>query len=1050
MSKFFIDRPVFAWVIALMIVLVGLISIKGLPIARYPNIAPPSIQITATYPGASAKTLEDSVTSVIEQNMNGLDGLMYMASTSESSGLSTITLTFEPGTDPNIAEVQVQNKLKPVEARLPAEVTQQGVIIDKATHNYLLFIAVSSPDNSRDEIALGNFVTTDVLDPIRRITGVGSADLFGTEYAMRIWLHPDALLSYNLMPSDVMNAIRAQNVQVTAGELGGLPSAPGQQLNATVVAQSRLTTPEQFGNILLRVNPDGSAVHLRDVARIELGGADYTLKARFNGKPAALIGVKLTPTANALATAAAIHQRLGEIAQGFPAGIKADIPYDTSDFIKISVEDVVKTLAEAILLVFLVMYLFLQNWRATFIPSIVVPVALLGTFTMMSAFGFSINVLTLFGMVLAIGLLVDDAIVVIENVERIMSEEGLSPRDATRKAMSQITNALIGITLVLTAVFIPMAFFGGAVGAIYRQFSLALVGAMFFSIVLALTLTPALCASFLKPVQAGHHLEKRGFFGWFNRSFDATRGGYQGIVERLLKRTFSVMVIYGLILGLVVFLFSKLPTSFLPDEDQGYFITMIQLPTGATQQRTLKVLEQVEQHYLQDPGVQEVVDIAGFSFAGRGQNNAVAFARLKPWDERNRPDLTVDAIIGRAFGAFMGIKDAFIYPFNAPSIPELGAATGFDLQLQDKAGLGHDALMQARNMLLGMAAKSNVVMGVRPNGLEDTPQFQLDIDRDKASALGLSLADVNDTLSSFLGSAYVNDFTNGTRVQHVVVQADAPDRMLPNDILKLYVRNNKGDMVPFWSFATTHWTFGSPRLEHYNGVPSVEVLGVAQPGRSSGEAMDAMEALVAKLPPGIGYEWTGQSYQERLSGSQAPALFTISVIVVFLCLAALYESWSIPFAVMLVVPLGVLGAVTAAKWRGLPDDVYFKVGLLAIIGLSTKNAILIIEFAKDLQAQGKGLIEATLEAVHLRLRPILMTSIAFIFGVMPLAVSVGAGSGSQHAIGTGVVGGMISATVLAIFFIPTFFVVVRHFFKGSERQRLLDAHKLDYHDDEKE
>jgi multidrug efflux pump len=1049
MSKFFIDRPVFAWVIALMIVLVGLISIKELPIARYPNIAPPSISITATYPGASAKALEDSVTSVIEQNMNGLDNLMYMSSNSQSSGQAVITLTFEPGTDPNIAQVQVQNKIKTVEARLPQEVTQQGLLIDKATRNYLLFIAVNSPDGSIDEVGLGNFVTTSVLDPIRRITGVGSADLFGAEYAMRIWLKPDQLLAYGLMPSDVIAAIRAQNVQVTAGELGGLPAVHGQELNVTVVAQSRLTTAEQFGNILLRVNPNGSSVRLRDVARVQLGASDYTIKSRFNGKPAALIGVKLTPTANALATAGAIHDRLDQLKKEFPPNISADIPYDTSDFIKISVEDVVKTLGEAIVLVFLVMYLFLQNWRATFIPSIVVPIALLGTFTVMSAFGFSINVLTLFGMVLAIGLLVDDAIVVIENVERIMSEEGLSPRDATRKAMGQITNALIGITLVLTAVFIPMAFFGGAVGAIYRQFSMALVGAMLFSIILALTLTPALCATFLKPVQKGHHLEKHGFFGWFNRSFDATRDGYQGFVGWLLKRSFMVMVIYGGILALVIFLFTKLPTSFLPDEDQGYFITMIQLPTGATQERTVKVLEQVEAHYLKDPGVEKVVDIAGFSFAGGGQNNAIAFARLKPWDQRKSPDLSVNAIVGRAFGAFMGVKDAFIYPFNAPAIPELGTATGFDLQLQDKAGLGHEALMQARNQLLGMASQSKVVVGVRPNGQEDKPQFSLDIDRDKASALGLNLADVNTTLSTFLGSAYVNDFTNGTRVQHVVVQADAPERMLPNDILKLYVRSNKGDMVPFWAFATTHWSYGSPRLEHYNGVPSVEVQGAAAPGRSSGEAMAEMEKLVATLPAGIGYEWTGQSYQERLSGSQAPALFAISIVVVFLCLAALYESWPIPFSVMLVVPLGVLGAVLATQMRDMPNDVYFKVGLLAIIGLSTKNAILIIEFAKDLQAQGKGLVEATLEAVHLRLRPILMTSIAFIFGVLPLALARGAGSGSQHAIGTGVVGGMISATILAVIFVPVFFVVVRRIFKGNERQRRLDAHKLEgYKDNE--
>jgi multidrug efflux pump len=1048
MARFFIDRPVFAWVIALLIMLMGVIAIRSLPIAQYPSIAPPSVAITATYSGASAKTLEDSVTAVIEQEMNGLDGLMYMNSTSESSGIASITLTFQPGTDVNIAQVQVQNKLKRVESRLPQEVTQAGLLVEKATRNYLMFVTLSSVDGTTSEYGLGNYISASLLDPIRRVKGVGSADLFGSQYAMRIWLSPEKLTGLNLTPSDVIAAIRAQNVQVTGGELGGLPSIRGQQLSATVLAQSRLSTAEQFGKILLRVNANGSTVYLHDVARIELGAESYGIKARVNGKPAAAIGIKLSPTANALETAELVRQKVDELAKYFPAGVKADIPYDTSKFVQVSIEDVVKTLVEAIILVFIVMFIFLQNLRATLIPTMVVPVALLGTFAIMEAFGFSINVLTMFGMVLAIGLLVDDAIVVIENVERIMSEEGLSPRDATRKAMGQITNALIGITLVLVAVFIPMAFFGGSVGAIYRQFSMAIVSSMLFSVLLALSLTPALCATMLKPVKAGHHHEKKGFFGWFNRMFATGSKKYQSLVARILGKTFSFMLIFGVIIVVVVLLFSRMPSSFLPDEDQGYFITAIQLPVGAAQERTIKVLEQVEHYYLNNEKdtIARVISVAGFGFSGRGQNAAIVFSNLKDWSERKSPELKVQAVIGRAFMTFMSIKDAVIYPVNPPPIPELGTATGFDFQLQDRDGQGHDKLMAARNMMLGMASKNPAVAGVRPNGMEDAPQFQVVVDNDKASALGLALADVNATLSTSFGSSYVNDFVNGSRVQRVIVQADAPNRMLPEDIQKLYVRNNQGKMVPFSAFATATWIYGSPRLERYNGLPSVEIVGAAGPGKSSGEAMAAMEDMFKKLPPGFGYEWTGQSYQERLSGSQAPALFAVSLFVVFLCLAALYESWSIPFSVMLVVPLGVLGALSFAMLRGLPDDVYFKVGLLATIGLSTKNAILIIEFAKDLQAEGKGLIEATLEAVHLRLRPILMTSIAFIFGVLPLAISNGAGSASQHAIGTGVIGGMFSATLLAIFFVPVFFVVVRRVFKGSERQRKLHSHEFEVQD----
>lgn len=1025
MAKFFIDRPVFAWVIALIILLAGALAIRGLPVAQYPSIAPPSITVTATYPGASAKVLEDSVTNVIEQEMNGLDGLLYMESTSESSGTSTITLTFTPETDPNIAQVQVQNRLKRVEARLPDEVRQLGVQVDKSVHNYLMFVTLSSKDNRLDAIALGNYVAASLLDPIRRLPGVGSADLFGSEYAMRIWLDPTKLTGFQLTPSDIVNAIREQNIQVAAGEFGALPSVKNQQLNAAIIVQGRFTSPEQFKNILIRVNPDGSQIRLGDIARVELGGNGYLIHARVNGQPAAAIGIKTSPTANALATAEIVRSKVAELSKNFPDGVAYAIPYDTSAFIKISIKEVVKTLGEAILLVFLVMYLFLQNLRATFIPTIVVPVALSGTFVAMFAFGFSINVLTLFGMVLAIGILVDDAIVVVENVERIMSEEGLSPRDATRKAMGQITNALIGITLVLTAVFIPMAFFGGSVGAIYRQFSLSLASAMLFSIFLALTLTPALCASLLKPIPAGHHHEKRGFFGWFNRTFNQGSQRYQNSVQKILGKIGRYLIIYLAIIGIVVLLFTRMPSSFLPEEDQGYFITAIALPAGATDERTSRIVKKIEDYYLhQEKAIRDVVAVQGFSFSGNTQSSALTFARLKDWDERNSSE-HVSAVIGRAFGFFSTIKDALVFAINPPPIPELGNASGFEFRLQDRVGLGHEKLMQARNMLLGMASKNPALAGVRPEGLEDTPQYQIDIDREKARTLGISINQINDTLSIAFGSLYANDFVNAGRVQQVIVQAQADARMLPQDIGKLYVRNNNNDMVPFTEFSKASWVMGSPRLERFNGFPSVKIVGNAAPGHSTGEAMQILENMATQLPSGLGYEFSGQSFEERLSGEQAPLLFAISLIVVFLCLAALYESWAIPFAVMLVVPLGILGSLLLATLCGLPNDVYFKVGLLAIIGLSSKNAILIIEFAKDLQAAGKDLISATLEAVRLRLRPILMTSLAFILGVLPLALSTGAGSASQRAIGTGVVGGMISATLLAIFLVPVFFVVVQ-------------------------
>ncbi|HDT5247424.1 TPA: efflux RND transporter permease subunit [Klebsiella aerogenes] len=1031
MSKFFIHRPVFAWVLAIIMMIAGGLAIMQLPIAQYPTIAPPAVAISATYPGADAQTVQDTVTQVIEQNMNGIDNLMYMSSTSDSSGSVTITLTFKSGTDPDIAQVQVQNKLQLATPLLPQEVQQQGISVEKSSSSFLLVAGFISdnPNTTQDDIS--DYVASNIKDPISRLNGVGDVQLFGAQYAMRIWLDGNLLNKYNLTPVDVINQLKVQNDQIAAGQLGGTPSVKGQQLNASIIAQTRLKDPEEFGKVTLRVNADGSVVRLKDVARIELGGENYNVVARINGKPASGLGIKLATGANALDTATAIKAKLAELQPFFPQGMKVVYPYDTTPFVKISIHEVVKTLFEAIILVFLVMYLFLQNIRATLIPTIAVPVVLLGTFAVLAMFGYSINTLTMFGMVLAIGLLVDDAIVVVENVERVMVEDKLSPVEATEKSMEQIQGALVGIAMVLSAVFVPMAFFGGSTGAIYRQFSITIVSAMALSVLVALVLTPALCATMLKPSSADHH-GKKGFFGWFNARFDQSVNHYTNSVSGILRGTGRYLVIYLLIVIGMAVLFVRLPTSFLPDEDQGVFLTMVQLPAGATQERTQKVLDSVSDYYLQKEkaNVESVFTVNGFSFSGQGQNSGMAFVSLKPWEERSGSENGVEAIIKRATAAFSQIKDAMVFPFNMPAIIELGTATGFDFELIDQGGLGHSQLTQARNQLLGMVRQHpDQLVRVRPNGLEDTPQFKLDVDEEKAQALGVSLSDINETISAALGGYYVNDFIDRGRVKKVYVQAEAEFRMLPSDINNMYVRSANGEMVPFSAFVTSHWVYGSPRLERYNGLPSMEILGEAAPGKSTGEAMALMEQLASKLPTGIGYDWTGMSYQERLSGNQAPALYAISLIVVFLCLAALYESWSIPFSVMLVVPLGVIGALLAASLRGLNNDVYFQVGLLTTIGLSAKNAILIVEFAKDLMdKEGKGIIEATLEASRMRLRPILMTSLAFILGVMPLVISHGAGSGAQNAVGTGVMGGMLTATLLAIFFVPVFFVVVRRRF----------------------
>ena len=1030
LSRFFIDRPIFAWVVAIVIMLAGGLAITRLPIAQYPNIALPQVAVQATYPGASAKTVEDSVTQIIEQKMKGLDGLLYMGSTSDSAGGATVTLTFKAGTNIDIAQVQVQNKLQTATALLPQEVQQQGLSVVKSTQNFLVVIGLYSEDGKQSITDLADLVTTRLLDQLSRIDGVGDTNQFGAGYAMRIWLDPNKLVSYNLVPADVIAAIRAQNAQVSAGQLGATPAVPGTVLNATITAQSRLQTVDQFQQIIVKNNPDGAVVRVRDVARVELGADSYNRTVRFNGRPAAGLAITLTPGGNALQTAAAVKARMDELMKTMPPGVKSVTALDTTPFVKQSIEEVIKTLAEAIVLVFLVMFLFLQNWRATLIPTIAVPVVLLGTFGVLAVFGYSINVLTMFGLVLAIGLLVDDAIVVVENVERVMAEDGLSPVEATRKSMSEITGALIGIALVLAAVFVPMAFFGGSQGVIYRQFSVTLVSAMALSVLVALILTPALCATLLKPPKEGHGRSERGLFGWFNVNFDHASHRYQSTVRRLLARTGRVMIVYALIVAGMFLLFTRLPSSFLPDEDQGIMYGLVQLPPGATEQSAQKVLDKVSNYFLanEKDTVESVFTVSGYSFAGPGQNAGIVFLKLKDFSERQSANAKAPAIARRAMGYFSQIHDAMVFAITPPAVPELGNSSGFDFQLQDTGGVGHEKLIAARNQLLGMASQDPTLVGVRPNGQEDQPQLKIDVDAAKAGAMGLTVADINAALSTALGSTYVNDFVDRGRVKRVYVQADAPFRMKPEDLQKWYVRNAAGQMAPFTAFATASWTVGSPRLERYNGISSVDIQGGAAPGKASGQAMDAMEKLAAKLPPGVGYEWTGISLQERQSGAQAPALYALSIVVVFLLLAALYESWTIPLAVILVIPLGIVGALLATFVRGLANDIFFQVGLLTTMGLASKNAILIVEFAKDLNEGGMSLIDATLEAVRIRLRPILMTSLAFVFGVMPLAISGGAGSGGQHAIGTGVIGGMLSATAFAIFFVPVFFVLVHQLF----------------------
>jgi multidrug efflux pump len=1038
MPRFFINRPIFAWVIAIMIMLIGLLAIKTLPVSQYPPIAPPQITINAMYPGASAQTVQDTVTQVIEQKLNGIDNLIYMSSTSDSAGTVAINLTFKAGTDPNIAQVQVQNKLQLATPLLPQIVQRQGIQVVKSTKNFLLIIGLVSEDGSMDRNALTDYAVSNIQDIVSRVEGVGELQMFGSQNAMRIWLNPTKLNNYHMTPNDVIAALQAQNAQVSAGQFGGNPATPGQQLNSTITARTLLQTVEQFDAIILRTNSDGSTVKLKDVAESKIGTENYDILARYMGKPVGGMAIRLASGANALDTANRVKTKMAELEKFFPVGMKVVYPYDTTPFVKISIEEVVKTLAVAVFLVFVIMFIFLQNIRATLIPTIAVPVVLLGTFGVLSASGFSINTLTMFALVIVIGLLVDDAIVVVENVERIMSEEGLPPKEATIKSMGQITSALWGIATVLTAVFLPMAFFGGSTGVIYRQFSLTIISAMILSVLLAMTLTPALCATLLKPIAKGHTAGESGWFRWFfrrfNKWFNRRREQYEGIVGRAFGKPVRYLIIYGAIVVVMVFLFLRLPTAFLPDEDQGFIICQIQLPAGATMERTLKVIEQVEQHFQEkeQKTVDAMITVAGFSFAGRGQNMGIAFVRLKDWKLRQTPDLKAPAVAGRAMGAFSRIKDGLAFAFSPPAVVELGQANGFDFMLQDRGGIGHEKLMEARNQLLGMAMKNPKLIAVRPNGQDDSPQFKLDIDDVRAGALGVSLADINSVLATAWGSSYVNDFIENGRVKKVFLQADAQYRMLPEDIGRWYVRNSAGEMAPFSAFATARWQYGSPRLERYNGIPSVEVMGQAAPGISTGEAMAEMEKMAAQLPPDVGYEWTGLSYEEKHAGAQAPALYAISLLVVFLSVAALYESWSIPFVNMLMIPLGLVGAVTAVTLRVLPNDVYFQIGLLTTIGLSTKNAILIIQFIKAKMHQGLGLIEATLAAVRIRLRPVIMTSLAFFFGTLPLALTKGAGAAAQNAIGTAVTGGLLSATFIDLIFIPFFFVLVASLFRKKQ------------------
>jgi HAE1 family hydrophobic/amphiphilic exporter-1 len=1048
LSKFFLDRPVFAWVIAIVIMLVGGLAIYNLPVSQYPPIAPPSIYIQAFYPGGSAETVENSVTQIIEQKMTGLDKMLYLSATSDSAGGARIELTFAPGTDPDLAWSKVQNKLQLAMASLPEAVQRQGVTVGKATRNYLIIVGLISEDGSMDGNDLRDYAQSNLEKVLARVPGVGEVENFGSQYAMRIWLNPDRLTDYRLTFDDVITALQAYNVEVSAGQFGGAPAVEGQRLNASIIVQSMLKTPEEFAAIPIRINPDGSVIRVKDVGWTELGTDAYDIEAFHNGRPSAGMAIRQAAGANALDTADAVKAKMTEMSRYFPPGMKVVYPYDTTPFVKVAINEVVKTLFEAVLLVFLVMWLFMGNFRATLIPTIAVPVVLLGTFAVLAFFGFSINMLTMFAMVLAIGLLVDDAIVVVENVERIMSEEGLPPKEATRKSMEQITSALIGIGLVLSAVFGPMAFFGGSTGVIYRQFSVTVIAAMLLSVLVALILTPVLCASLLRPVPAGHEPAEnaiwflRPFFAWFDRVFFRLRDRYVMMVGRSFSRKLRYAIVYVVIVAAVGTLFHRLPTSYVPEEDQGILLSMIMLPTGATLEQTKRVVFEVQRHFLENEkeAVESCMTVSGVGFSGRAQTNGLLFIKLKDWHLRNRSDLRAKAIAERATRAFSKIRSALVFAFPPPSVIELGVATGFDFQLLDRGGLGHEKLMAARNQLLGMAAKDVRLTKVRPNGLDDVPEYRVDVDWQRAGALGVPISSIHGTISAAFGSSYVNNFIQGGRVKRVFLQADAPYRMLPKDIEKLYVRNATGKMVPFSAFASAHWSAGAPRLERFNGFPSMNIQGEPAAGKSSGEAMQAMEEIVAKLPQGIGYEWTGLSYQERMGSSQAPLLYAFSVIVIFLCVAALYESWPIPIANLLMLPLGVFGAALATWGRGMHNDVYFQIGFLTTLGLTTKNAILIIQFAQERMARGERLIEATLGAVRVRFRPVIMTSLAFFFGVLPLAIATGAGAGAMNAIGTAVTGGMLSATFIDLFYIPLLFVVVSRFFGGKQPQPIGEQH----------
>ena len=1031
LSRFFLDRPVFAWVIAIVMMAGGALAIYNLPVSQYPPIAPPSIAITAFYPGASAETVENSVTQIIEQKMTGFDNLLYLSASSDSSGQSRIELTFVPGTDPDMAWSQVQNKLQLAMASLPEMVSRQGVKVSKSTRNYLMVVSMISEDGSMDGNDLRDYAQSNLEKVLSRVPGVGEVEIFGSQYAMRVWLNPDKLTDYRMTVQDVVAAVETYNVEVSAGQFGGAPAVEGQRLNAAIIVQSLLKTPEEFAAIPLRINPDGSVVRISDVGRTELGAEFYDIQSYFNGKPSAGMAIRQAAGANALETADNIRNKLDEMSQYFPAGMKIVYPFDTTPFVRVAIYEVVKTLFEAILLVFLVMYLFMGNIRATLIPTIAVPVVILGTFAVLGFFGFSINMLTMFAMVLAIGLLVDDAIVVVENVERIMSEEGLSPKEATRKSMEEITSALIGIGLVLSAVFGPMAFFGGSTGVIYRQFSVTIIASMLLSVLVALILTPVLCASLLKPVREGHEAENaiffmRPFFRWFNNGFYGMRRLYVSLVRQTFSKRLRFLVVFLMILAGMGYLFHRMPTAYLPDEDQGIMMVQALLPANSTLEQTEQVMRDVQKYFLEQEkeAVEALMTVAGTNFSGRGQNTGMAFVKLRDWELRDRPDLRVGAVAGRAMGYFSTLRNAMVFAFAPPAVIELGQAKGFDFQLLDRGGLGHAELMAARNQLLGMAAMDPVLTKVRPNALEDVPEYRIDVDWDKAGALGAPINSIHNTISAAFGSAYVNDFIQAGRVKRVYVQADAPYRMLPDNLEKYHVRSSSGKMVPFSSFASGNWASGSPKLQRYNGFPSINIQGESAPGRSSGEAMAAMEGFVKKLPLGVGFDWTGLSFQERMSSSQAPLLYAFSVFVIFLCLAALYESWPIPISVLLTLPLGAIGGVIASSMRGLPNDVYFQIGLLTTLGLATKNAILIVQFAKAGRARGMDLIEATLEGAKLRFRPIIMTSLAFGFGVLPLALSTGAGAGAQNAIGTGVLGGMVTATVLVVIFAPLFYVLI--------------------------